>query len=230
MSNSVPYAYVKQPRYGDDIRVRIAPRQTCMSFDQRLVAVAEMCVINQIAEDYAEELANMDFSKENIHIYSNFIYSRFGDIKRKMNRQMYTEREKGRFNECICDIVEECHNHLRWTEMLSKDELKKADTCINVDAQLCLSYIGGFVVILKGVQNILHGKHYYEYDLIEENVSAANKLMAKKSTNTEPIRLKSVEDALNKVFSLIREKSVDFVAQAKKEREQCLRETKKVLK
>lgn len=225
MPSNYQYVCKTSVRGGYKVTVRLYDEQK--NLNERLVAVAEMCVINQIAEDYAEELANMDFSKENIHIYSNFIYSRFGDIKRKMNRQMYEEREKGRFNECICDIVEECHNNMKWAEMLSKDELAKADTCINVDAQICLSYIGGFVKILKNVQNLLHGKHYYEYDLIEENVSAANKLLAKKSTNTEQIRLKSVEDALKKVFNLIKDKSIAFVAQAKKDREQCLRETKK---
>ena len=227
MANNITYAYVKQPRYGESVRVRVVPRQNTASLDQRLVAVAEMCVINQIAEDYAAELANMEISKERFHVHSNYAKSRFTDVKRKINRQMYNERDKGRFNECICEIVDSCENNLKWVEMLSKDELLKVVDKERVDAVLCLSYSNGFVGILKRVQDILYGEHYREYDMITEEFDAIRLILCNGDGDVESMRMNNVEKAITDAFAQIKEKCIAFVAQAKKEREQCLKEMKK---
>ena len=219
MPNSVTYQYVKQPRYGDDIRVRVVPRQQQPSLDQRLVAVAEMCVINQIAEDYATRFANLDIIKKKFHVHSNYINNRFGDVKRKMNRQMYNERDKGRFNDCICEIVDSCENNLKWVEMLSNDELAKVVDKERIEAVLCLSYANGFVSILKKVHLILYGKYYDEYDNIADELDAVRRSLCNGDANVGSMRMYDVENAINLAFKQIKEKCVAFVAQAKKERE-----------
>lgn len=226
MPNNVTYSYVKQPRYGDSIRVRVTPRKQGMSLDQRLVAVAEMCIINRIATDYADRLYNVPIVKEKFKMHGKDICWRFNDLRRKMNRQMYNERDKGHFDDCVCAIVDDTEKSLDWVETMIKSELVGVIKYEFIDVVFCISFLRGFVDILKNVQMCLYARHDKEYDDILETIDYVNNSLGEVSLNGETVRLASIEEAMTKLFKEIKEKSIAFVAQAKKERELCLSVTK----
>lgn len=226
MPNNVTYAYTKQPRYGDNIRVTVTPRKDGMSLDQRLVAVAEMCIINRIANDLADRLYQIDIVKNSFSVQGKDICWRFNDIRRKTNRQMYNSEDKCHFHDCICEVVDDTEKSLEWIEKVVKSELVGIIKYEYVDVEFCISFLLGFVDILKGVQNCLYGRHDKEYDSIREDIQLIHNNLGEISLNGKDVRLEGVEKSMTKLFKEIKEKSVAFVARAKKERQQCSKETK----
>lgn len=218
------YPYRLQPNASGGFKAIVTQD---MSFDQRLVAVTEVCVINQIAEDYAIRLANHKYVKEHHHLQTHNILYRFNDVKRKMNRVMRTKEQQNHFHESICVVVDDIEASLNWVEKMLVGELINRIKYEYVESTFLVGFVGGMVKVLQGLNKSLYGKGMQEYDVIENDLKiidddVSNNLLNEKQRPC----LTNVNDALDKMFTIIRDKSIEFVKKSREER-RCLQETLK---
>ena len=78
------FQYVCKPSVSGSYKVTVRPYSEQEVIYERLVLVAEMCILNQIAEDFAIRLTNIPFVRQNYRMHANSIQYRFNDVRRKI--------------------------------------------------------------------------------------------------------------------------------------------------
>lgn len=221
------YQYVCKPSVSGSYKVTVRPYSEQEVIYERLVLVAEMCILNQIAEDFAIRLTNIPFVRQNYRMHANSIQYRFNDVRRKINRQMLNKRIQEHFNESVCEIVDSLEQNTKWVENLMKSELINNVKYEFVDCVFCVGFLGGLVDILNTLHRKMYGKWCEEYDSVKESLCLIDDYVSSQLLNGEKKpKLNGISDALTKFFALIHEESVKFVEKSKQERKMlCSKET-----
>jgi hypothetical protein len=221
------YQYVCKPSVSGSYKVTVRPYSEQEVIHERLVLVAEMCIMNQIAEDFAIRLTNIPFVSQNYRMHANSIQYRFNDVRRKINRQMLNKRIQEHFNESVCDIVDSLEKNTQWVENLMKGELINNVKYEFVDCVFCVGFLGGLVDILNTLHRKMYGKWCEEYDSVKESLCYIDDYVSSQLLNGEKKpKLNGISEALTKFFTLIHEESVKFVEKSKQERKMlCSKET-----
>lgn len=222
------YQYVCKPSANGGYRVTVKPTDNQKETNERLVLVAEMCILNKLADDFSIRLVNLPVVKEKSSAFSKSIGHRFNDIRRKMCRFVGGERKFESFETNICEIIDKSENNVEWLEKNVKSELVGKIKWQYIETVMLSGIVGGLVEILILLHKSLYNKKCEEY---EEIKGIVNKI---ETTSGENLVNKGVMpdytriyDNLGLFFKNIRKKSEEFVEKAKKERElSCLKETK----
>ena len=221
------YQYVCKPSVSGGYKVTISPYDERKAFEERLVLVAEMCILNQIAEDFAIRLTNIPFVRANYRMYANSIQYRFNDVRRKMNRTVLNKDIQAHFNESVCEIVDGIEDNTKWVENLMKGELINNVKYEFVDCVFCVGFLGGLVDILNTLHRKMYGKWCEEYDSVKESLCLIDDYVSSQLLNGQKKpKLNGISNALTKFFTLIHEESVKFVEKSKQEKKKsCSKET-----
>ena len=224
MNNNL-FVYKKQPTVSGSIKVTVRPTTIEERFEERLVCVAELCVINQIAEDYATRLANIKIVKENYRQYSNGILWRFNDISRKMKRVMKNKEQADHFSESICNVVSECEANVEVVEKMMITELVQKVSYEYIESVFCVGFVGGLVEVLESLHMRLYGKSCEEYKKIKSNLEFLddNVSIHLLNNNKKP-DMNVIDQYIEKMFDNIRKNCKEFVKKSQEERK-CLNAT-----
>lgn len=222
------YQYVCKPSVSGSYKVTIRPYSEQDVIHERLVLVAEMCIMNQIAEDFAIRLTNIPFVLEHYKMYAKNMQYRFNDVKRKINRVVLNKSIQEHFNKSVCDIVDGLEANTEWVEKLMKSELINNVKYEFVDCVFCVGFLGGLVDILNALHTKMYGKCCEEYKSVKESLRYIDDYVSSQLLNGEKKpKLNGINDALEKFFALIHEESVKFVEKSKQEKKMsCSKETK----
>jgi hypothetical protein len=178
-----------------------------------------MCVLNQIAEDYATQLANIDFVKNSCRAFSNNNLWRFNDIKKEMSRIVGGRQKFERFCDNICKLVDDSEKNISWLENSIKSELVGKVKWQYIDFVITTGILGGPVSILIEVYRRLYNKENDKYEKIKENTNTIERSFGDTMLNKGVCPDYScIDEPMNAFFKNVLEKSKWFVEIAKKER------------
>lgn len=198
-----------------------------LSDDDRLVIVAEMCILNQLAEDYALRLINMESIKAGFRTQSKNIKWRFNEVKVKMNHVMVSDEQKEHFHESVTSILDDEENLLKRTEKLIKGELVSVVKYQHIEEVYLISFIKGSVEIIQQIQRRLYGKVNTSYEQIITSLDEIDNGMKGTTLNKGKLNMAGIDNAFNQMFGAILKRSKKFVEDSKRERlESCSREMK----
>lgn len=220
--------YVCKPSVNGSYKVTLQPYNRQNDTEERIVLVAEMCILNKLADDYSVILSAIPCVKENCHLHTSQSRWRFNDVRRKMCRIVGGKSLFERFESDICEIIDNEEKNIKWLENTIKAELVGKIEWQYIDAVMVSGILGGLIDILMVLNYRLYGKRGEEYETIKEETSAIERVFGDKllNSNTRP-DFTNVGSTLETFFKNIREKSMEFVCKSKKERENsCSKETK----
>lgn len=213
------YQYVCKPSASGSYKVTVKPYDEQKKLNERLVLVAQMCVLNQIAEDYATQLANIDFVKNSCRAFSNNNLWRFNDIKKEMSRIVGGRQKFERFCDNICKLVDDSEKNISWLENSIKSELVGKVKWQYIDFVITTGILGGLVSILIEVYRRLYNKENDKYEKIKENTNTIERSFGDTMLNKGVCPDYScIDEPMNAFFKNVLEKSKWFVEIAKKER------------
>lgn len=220
--------YVCKPSVRGGYKVTVKPFDPKAVDEERLVLVAEMCILNKLADDYSVLLSNIPCVKENCHVYSRNNGWRFNDVRRKMCRIIGNKALFERFESDICEVIDSDEKNISWLETTIKSELVGKIEWQYIEAVMTVGILGGFISILTVVHERLYGKKCEPYERIKDNTDKIESFFKGKLLNSgvEP-NYSCINEPLTAFFKNIKKKSEEFVEKSKKERElSCLKETR----
>lgn len=220
--------YVCKPSVSGGYKVTVKPYNAQQDIEERLVLVAEMCILNKLADDYSVALSNIPCVKERFNMYAKSSRWRFNDVRRKMCRVTGNKTLFEKFESDICEIIDNDEMNIEWLENTIKSQLVGKIEWQYIDAVMLSGILSGLIDILMVLNYRLYGKYGDEYAKIKEDIDVIEKAFGDKLLNkgSHP-DLTNVGDALESFFKNIKQKSEEFVKKSKKERElSCLKETK----
>lgn len=220
--------YVCKPSVSGGYRVTVKPYNSQQDIEERLVLVAEMCILNKLADDYSVALSNIPCVKERFNMYAKSSRWRFNDVRRKMCRVTGNKTLFEKFESDICEIIDNDEMNIEWLENTIKSQLVGKIEWQYIDAVMLSGILGGLIDILMVLNYRLYGKYGNEYEKIKEDTDVIEKAFGDKLLNKDLLPdLTCVGDVLETFFKNIKQKSEEFVKKSKKERElSCSKETK----
>lgn len=226
--DKVKLQYQLQPSVRGGYKVNVKPYSEHEAMNNRLVLVAEMCILNKLADDISIRLANIPCVKEQCHTQAKSFGHRFNDVRRKMCRFVGGRDKFERFEGDICKIIDESEDEITWLEKSLKSEIVGKVSWNYVEVVMVSGILGGLIDILMFIHDRLYNKRCDEYEEIKAGVNAIERCFGDYLLNKDiQPDYSGLYGQMDKFFKNVKKKSEAFVENAKKERRLlCSKETR----